>query len=82
MDDVEETGDMIVLTLDVPRDGLAISVRDRTVTVEADGFRRELVLSGEADVAHLHAQLYDRTLELRAPRIPAVARPIPLRVLR
>lgn len=74
---------MIVLTLAVPRDGVAVSVREHTITVEAaGGFHRELELADEADVEHLHAQLYDDTLELRAPRGSAAARPVPLRVLR
>lgn len=74
---------MIVLTLAVPREELAVSVRHHTVTVEAaGGFHRELELADDADVEHLHAQLYDGTLELRAPRGAAPARPVPLRVLR
>ena len=74
---------MLVLTLAVPRDGLEVSVREHTVTVEAaGGFRREVQLAPEADVEHLHAQLYDATLELRAPRGPAAARRVPLQVLR
>jgi HSP20 family molecular chaperone IbpA len=83
MDGIDETRDMIVLTLAVPREELAVSVRDHIVTVEAaGGFHRELELADEADVQHLHAQLYDETLELRAPRGPAAARSVPLRVLR
>jgi hypothetical protein len=83
MDGVDETRDMIVLTLAVPREGLAVSVREHTVTVEAaGGFHRELEFADEADVEHLHAQLYDETLELRAPRGVAAARPVPVRVLR
>jgi HSP20 family molecular chaperone IbpA len=83
MDGIDETRDMVVLTLAVPREELAVSVRERTVTVEAaGGFHRELELADEADVEHLHAQLYDETLELRAPRGPAAARPVPVRVLR
>jgi len=83
MDVADETRDMIVLTLEVPREGLAVSVCERTVTVEAaGGFHRELQLAEEADVEHLHAQLYDQTLELRAPRGRAAARPVPLRILR
>ena len=74
---------MIVLTLAVPREGLAVSVREHTVTIEAaGGFHRELQPAGEADLEHLHAQLYDETLELRAPRGPAAPRPVPVRVLR
>jgi len=83
MDEIDETRDMIVLTLEVPREGLAVSVREHTVTIEAaGGFHRELELADEADVGRLHAQLYDETLELRAPRGPAADRPVPLRVLR
>jgi hypothetical protein len=83
MDGIDETREMIVLTLTVPREGLAVSVRERIVTVEAvGGFHRELELADEADVQHLHAQLYDETLELRAPRGQSVARSVPLRVLR
>jgi HSP20 family molecular chaperone IbpA len=84
MDDVAETRDMIVHTLTVPRAGLAVTVRERTVTVDAaGGFHREIELADEADVAHLHAQLYDGTLELRVPRVGSQAtRTVPVRVLR
>jgi HSP20 family molecular chaperone IbpA len=83
MDGVAETRDMIVFTLAVPREGLTISVRDHVVTVEAEeGFHREVELSAEADVEHLHAQLYDGTLELRAPRGQAAPRAVPVQVLR
>lgn len=84
VNDVDETRDMIVLTLFVPRDQLAVSVREHTVTVEAaGGFRKEIPLAGDADVEHLHAQLYDRTLEIRAPRVETPpGRRVPLVVLR
>jgi hypothetical protein len=83
MDDFDETRDMFVLTLSVPREGLAVSVRDHTVTVEAaGGFHRELELAEDTDVHRLHAHLYDRTLELRAPRGPGASRAVPLHVLR
>jgi HSP20 family molecular chaperone IbpA len=84
VNDVDETRDMIVLTLFVPREQLAVSVRDHTVTVEATGgFRKEIPLAGEADVEHLHAQLYDGTLELRAPRVETgPGRSVPVLVLR
>jgi HSP20 family molecular chaperone IbpA len=84
VNDVDETRDMIVLTLIVPREQLAVSVRDHTVTVEAaGGYRKEIPLAREADVEHLHAQLYDGTLELRAPRVEtATSRSVPVLVLR
>jgi HSP20 family molecular chaperone IbpA len=84
VNDVDETRDMIVLTLSVPREKLAVSVCNHTVTVEAaGGFRKEIPLAGEADVEHLHAQLYDGTLELRAPRVEKPSgRSVPVLVLR
>jgi HSP20 family molecular chaperone IbpA len=84
VDAVDETRDMIVLTVAVPREELTVAVREHTVTVEAaGGFHKEIPLAHEADVEHLHAQLYDRTLELRAPRIATpTSRPVPLLVLR
>ncbi len=88
----DETGDMIVVTVVLPtgaRDGLAVTVGGRTVTVStAGGFTHELALSEDADTAHLHAQLFDRFLELRAPRVAnggtAGAGPVavPVRILR
>ena len=83
----EETGDMVVLTVVVPRtarDALTVSIREHTVTVSGPGdYRHEVALPAEADVGHLHAQLYDEFLELRAPRtsVPR-GRPVPIRVLR
>lgn len=85
--DADETGDMIVVTLVVPstgRDDLSVSVREHTVTVSGPGgYERELALPAEADTAHLHAQIFDAFLELRAPRasLPA-SQPVPVRVLR
>lgn len=83
----DETGDMIVVTLTLPRgrpDGLSVTVREHTVTVSAaDGYRREITLPPEAQVSQLHAQLYDAFLELRVPRgTEPPERPVPVTVLR
>lgn len=83
----DETGDMIVVALVVPRasrDELSVTVCEHTVTVTGrDGFEHEVALPLEADAEHLHAQLYDAFLELRAPRGAAPAtRSVPLRILR
>jgi HSP20 family molecular chaperone IbpA len=87
MCEIAETGDMVVITLLVPRDRrdeLSVSVCDHTVTVTAPGgLSRDVALPPDADTEHLHAQLFDAFLELRAPRGPAPAsRQVPVRVLR
>jgi HSP20 family molecular chaperone IbpA len=87
LDAADETGDMVVVTITLPsglRDDLSVTVREHTVTVTAaGGYRREIVLPPEAETAHLHAQLYDAFLELRAPRGSAPPeRPVQVRVLR
>ena len=83
----DETGDMVVVTAVLPegcRDGLAVTVRGHAVVVTAaGGFEYEVELPPEADVERLRAQLYDRYLELRAPRGPEPEeRTVPVRVLR
>lgn len=83
----EETGDMVVVTVVVPRtarEDLAVSIREHEVTVSGAGdYRHEVALPPEADADHVHAQLYDEFLELRAPRtsVPQ-GRPVPTRVIR
>lgn len=66
-----ETGDMRVLTMRVPTDDpteLTIAAVDHVVRVQGpNGYRKEIVLSAEADMERLHAELFHEILELRAP---------------
>jgi len=82
----DETQDMVVITVMLPRgrEIPAVTVCEHTVTVVgAGGYRREVTLPLDADVGRLHAQLYDRYLELRAPRAPEPPeRPVLVQVLR
>ncbi len=68
-----ETDDMMVLTCRVPctnLDRLSLAVVDHTVSVVGPGgFRHELELPPEADMARLSVELYKGILELRAPRV-------------
>jgi hypothetical protein len=83
----DETGDMVVVTVALPDDRReipAVWAREHTVVVTASGgYRHEVALSPEADMERLHAQLFGRYLELRAPRGPEPAeRPVPVYVIR
>ena len=82
-----ETGDMVVVTVTLPegcREVPAVRACEHTVRVTGPGgYVHEVRLPLEADMARLHVQLYDRFLELRAPRGPEpVCRPVAIRVLR
>ena len=72
--------DTLVVTLRVPAthgSQLAVDLAEHTLSIAGPGgFHRELTMSREADMEHLHAQLYRGILELRAPRgaAPAVRR--------
>lgn len=83
----EETGDMVVVTIVVPRtarEDLAVSIREHEVTISGSGdYRHEVALPPEADADRVRAQLYDEFLELRAPRtVVPRGRPVPMRVIR
>jgi HSP20 family molecular chaperone IbpA len=66
-----ETGDMFVITCHVPTtnaEGLHVSAAGTTVTVAGPhGFRQQFELSQEANTRHLHWEVFDGILELRAP---------------
>jgi HSP20 family molecular chaperone IbpA len=81
-----ETGDTIVVTVLVPcedADELAVGVLGHEVTVTGPhGFRHDLTLPVEADMAHVSAQLYAGLIELRAPRLSMpLPRLVPVRSL-
>ena len=75
--------DAVVYPLELPvgdPDELEVTLLDHTVTVLGPAFRREVTFPPEADVEHLSATLFDRTLELRAPKgAAATTRRIPVR---
>ncbi len=84
--DTSNAGETLVVTVTLP-DGCGlpdVRLREHTAVVTAPGgYRHEVALPLAADVDRLRAQLYDRYLELRAPRGPEpVERPVPVRVLR
>lgn len=60
-----------VVTCSVPvsdLDELELTHQDHTITVTGpNGFRHELELPGEADLARLEVELHKHFLELRAP---------------
>ena len=62
----------LVVTCPVPCDDLArleLTPLDHTIEVVGpDGFRHDLHLPPEADMSHLHVELYKGFLEVRAPR--------------
>jgi hypothetical protein len=65
-----------VVTVRVPEvgaDELSVEVREHTLSIAGpDGFTHEVTMP-DADMQQLKAQLYRRTLELRAPRGPVPA---------
>ena len=62
----------LVVTCPVPCEdlaGLELTPLDHTIEVRGpDGFRQDLELPLEADMSHLHVELYKGILEVRAPR--------------
>jgi hypothetical protein len=62
----------LVVTCPVPCEDLArleLTPLDHTIEVHGpDGFRHDLELPLEADMSHLHVELYRGILEVRAPR--------------
>ena len=62
----------IVVTCPVPCDDLAkleLTPLDHTIAVVGpEGFRHDLELPLEADMSHLHVELFKGILEVRAPR--------------
>jgi hypothetical protein len=87
IDATDETGDMVVVTVTLPpecREVPAVWACEHTVRITAPGdYVHEVRLPLEADMDRLHVQLYDRFLELRAPRGPEPeCRPVAIRVLR
>jgi hypothetical protein len=62
----------LVVTCPVPCEDLAkLELRPLDHTIEVlgpDGFRHDLQLPLEADMSHLHVELFKGILEVRAPR--------------
>lgn len=81
-----ETGDMRVVTVRVPTDNpseLTVAAIDHTVRIRGPyGYSKEIILSPEADMERLHAELFHTILELRAPTArterPVWAREVPV----
>jgi hypothetical protein len=84
-----ETGDMMVVTVQLPTacaDDLSVTAIGRLVRVLGPGGYRHEVTMEAADLERLHAQLFHRILELRAPHTlepppPRVARAVPVEIL-
>jgi hypothetical protein len=63
----------LVVTCPVPCDDLGeleLTPLDHTIEVVGpEGFHHDLELPLEADMSHLHVELYRGVLEVRAPRV-------------
>jgi hypothetical protein len=63
----------LVVTCPVPCDDLArleLTPLDHTIEVDGpDGFHHDLELPLEADMSHLHVEVFKGILEVRAPRV-------------